>query len=255
LSQRGEDAYRRGNLHEALAAYEEARRHYASIDDAKGLATQLLNLGTVHYAIGERDAARRLFEQVLLLGTQVSAATRADAAYRVALIDFDSGNLSSISEWLDRSLALCADAACDAPGRVHNLRARLALARGEVAVAEAEAKRALEYNRRRDARAEQANSLWLLGELAMARGDHVQAEQQYAQALELDRALAEPHKVVRDLLGLAQSLLAQGRRDAAMDYARRARSAAQSSGDVRAVAEADKFLTRTDTQSGSEVSR
>src|SRR5207247_2586791 len=164
----------------------------------------------------------------LALGGRVPAWTRAQAEYRIAVVDFDRGEFASVGAALDRALAFCADAGCDIAGRASNLRARLALARGDMAAAETEGRRALDLNRRRDERGEQANSMWLVGELAMSRREFTQAEPHYAQALTLDRALAEPQKIVRDLLGLARCVLAQGRREAAADFARRARSAAQS---------------------------
>lgn len=242
-SQRGEAAYRSGEFEVARAAFEEALRISASLDDAKAMVRQLLNLGSTRYALDDAAGARSAFEQVLALGGRASAPLRAQAAYRLAVIETDAGNRTMAGELLDRSLALCGEAPCDVRGPAHNVRARLALAGDDASSAEADATRALEYNRRLGDRVEEANSLWLLAETAMARGDSAQAQSRFTQALELDRALAQPRKIVRDLMGLARSTMAQGRDELAIEFARRARRAAHSSGDAAAVAEAERFLS------------
>jgi tetratricopeptide (TPR) repeat protein len=244
-NQRGEEAFRRREWAEALAAFERAQRAYASLDRTEEAAGELLNIATVNFQISDFDAARRALDQVWSAGSAVTARLRADAAYRRALVEYDAGVRSAVAAWLARSFELCPDSACSVAGAVANLRARMALADGKLDDAAREAGRALELNRRHAQRIEQANSHRLLAEIALMRADAAQAELQFTQALALDRAAGESRKIARDLLGLARSLMAQGRREAGAEHARRARDVASSSDDEEAVQQAERILGQT----------
>jgi Tfp pilus assembly protein PilF len=241
-SQRGTEAYRRGEWREARMAFEAAWRGYASLDRADSAAGELLNISAVHFRAGEHDAMRRVLDRILDAGAAVSPSLRAEAGYRYALLEFETGSAGRAAQWLDRSLALCGDAACAVAGPVANLRARLALAERNLEQAGAEALRGLELNRRRGNLVEQANSHRVRAEIALARGAGAPAESEYLRALELDRVAGDPAKILLDLLGLAHSLAAQGQAEAARDYARRARDVAQGVGDAGAVQQAEAYL-------------
>jgi tetratricopeptide (TPR) repeat protein len=240
-NQRGQDAWRRGAFDEALAAYLEAYRTYVAMDRTEAAAGELLNLAVVRYRLGQHDAARRDLDQVLAMGDRVPAALRADAAYRRAHIELDVSSIALASEWLEKSAAWCQES-CAVAGRVQNLRARIALQQGNVALAETAARQALTLNRGRKDGMEEANAHRLLAQIAAARKDYGLAHANYSQALVLDRVAAEPHKILVDLLGLAQSALAQNHYETALEFAHRARAAAESLGSVDARREADEVI-------------
>jgi tetratricopeptide (TPR) repeat protein len=244
-SQRGAQAYRRGEWREALAAFEEAWRGYASLDRADNAAGELLNISAVHFRAGEHAAMRRALDRIFDAGAAVSPPLRAEAGYRYALLEFETGASAQAAHWLDRSLALCGELACSVAGPVANLRARIALAEQDLDQAEAQAQRAIELNGRAGNIIEQANAHRVRGEIALARGAGAQAETEYARALELDRVAGDPAKILRDLLGLAHSLSAQGQAEAAREYARRARDVAHSVGDAGATQQAEAYLGRS----------
>lgn len=244
-NRRGQEAFNRGDWRDALAAHEQALRQYASIENADGIAMESLNVATVQYRLGDVAAANAMLGRLLDENSSiVPSHYRAEAAYRRALIDFDSGDTASASTWLERATSHCASSACDAVGRLHNLRARAALARADLDVAEIEARRGLEINRGRSDTAEQANSLRLLAQTNMHRGLAPQSYVYYEQALVLDKHIGEPRKIGLDLLGLANSLAAQKRHDEAAAYFRRAADVARSSGDLALVREAEEGLIR-----------
>ncbi len=242
-SQRGEDAYRRGDLNGALAAYEQAFKLYASVEHNEGSASQLLNIATVYYRLGDRARASQTLDQILTArGVATPARFKAEAAYRRAYFDFESGDMAGANSWLGRAQEYCVEAACDVGGRLSNLKAQLALARDDIASAELEARRGAELNRRGADAVEEANSLRLLAEIAVRRGQHAAALAFYEQALTLDKNAAEPRKIVLDLLGASRSLAAQGKSAAAGDYAERARRVAESVGDEQGQQQAAALL-------------
>jgi tetratricopeptide (TPR) repeat protein len=237
---RGQEAFGRGDLAEALAAYEQARRASASVEHVEGVAQAQLNIATVRLRLGEHEAAVRALDEVFAPGA-APARWRTEAAYRRAVIE--AGRGGPAAEWIERGIALCRDANCETLGRLHNLKSRLLLAANELAAAEAEARRALDANRGHADRLEQANSLRLLADVAFARREYAPAQVFYEQALALDKAAAEPRKIARDLIGIARALAAQGKEASAAEYAARARRVAESIDDRRGAEEAAGLLS------------
>ncbi len=238
-NQRGQEAYRHGEMQQALAAYEEALRLYSSVEQGEGIGIALLNVSTVYRRLGDRAAAVKALDRILAGGgIAIPTHYRAEAAYRRAHLDFEAGDIAGTSAWIERAQALCTETICDAVGRLPNLKARVALARDDISAAEAEARRGLDVNRRRGDALEEANSLRLLADAAVRRGQHPQAVAFYEQALALDKGAAEPGKIVLDLLGTSRSLAAQGKVTEAADYAERARRVAESIDDSQGEKEA-----------------
>jgi tetratricopeptide (TPR) repeat protein len=174
-----------------------------------------------------------------------SGAQRAEAAYRKAYFFFEDGQRTQASEWLEQARVLCGAKECAADGMAGNLRARIALERSDAHAALGHARAALAVNQKFEDRAEQGNSLRLMGDAALTLGASVAAEQSYSEALALDKALGLPSKIVLDLIGVGHSLRAQGRHTDAAEYFRRAQSAAVGAGDEAAVERTGKLLNST----------
>lgn len=242
-NQRGQEAYRHGDLKPALAAYEEALRLYSSIEQGAGMGVALLNVAIVHHRLGDRAAAANALDRIFAAGgVAIPERYRAEAAYLRAHLDFEVGDIARARNWIERAQTLCTEANCDVLGRLPNLKARMALARDDVSTAEAEARRGLDVNRRRGDAVEEANSLRLLADAVARRGQYPQAFAFYEQALTLDKNAGEPRKIVLDLIGAGRSLAAQGRTSEAGEYAERARRVAESIGDAQGLQEV--FLLR-----------
>ncbi len=67
-----------------------------------------------------------------------------------------------------------------------------------------------------------ANGLRLVGRAQRALGDPNAAVEALVKAWEIDRELADPRKLMADLLELAHASLAAGNKQAARDYQERA---------------------------------
>jgi tetratricopeptide (TPR) repeat protein len=164
FNQRAAQAYERGDLAKARALYERALEIDASIDSVEGVAVNSLSLARVDQALGDAQAAHRHLDRVL--ETRADAGWRAEAAARKAQLHLAGGDAARADEWLGRAQSLCGQ--CRAQAAILNLGARIALARGQPALALQRAERALKLPASDDALAERANAQRIIGEAKMA---------------------------------------------------------------------------------------
>ena len=240
-NQRAQAAYARGDYSQALMHYQQALAVNRAVEDVDGIARELINLSTVYRKLGQRDQARASLDAMLAAGgIPFTAPQRAEAMHRLALHAGEDGDARAAQTWSDQALILCA--ACPAEGAIRNFQAGLRLAAGDAAMARELARRAIEINRRHGDRVEEANSLRLLADAALQLQDSAAATDGYRQALAIDKVDGAPHKIVADLIGLGQAELARGKRDAAADYFRRARSVAAGIGDPEREQQLDRLL-------------
>jgi tetratricopeptide (TPR) repeat protein len=166
FNQRAAQAYERGELAQARTLYERALEINAGIDNPEGIAVNSLSLARVDQALGDAGAAQRHLDRVL--DTPAAAASwRAEAAARKAQLHLAGGEVARAEEWLGRAQSLCGR--CRAQAAILNLGGRLALARGQPALAVQRAERALELPLNDDTRAERANAQRILREAKMAQ--------------------------------------------------------------------------------------
>jgi len=165
FNQRAAQAYERGELAKARALYERALEIDASIDSIEGIAVNSLSLARVDQALGDADAAHRHLDRVL--ETSAAAGWRAEAAARKAQLYLAGGDAVRADEWIGRAQTLCGT--CRAQAAILNLGARIALARGQPALALQRAERALQLPASDDSRAERANAQRILGEAKIAQ--------------------------------------------------------------------------------------
>jgi tetratricopeptide (TPR) repeat protein len=165
FNQRAAQAYERGDLAKARALYERALEIDAGIDSIEGIAVNSLSLARVDQALGDADAAHRHLDRVL--ETAAAAGWRAEAAARKAQLYLAGGDAARADEWAGRAQTLCGT--CRAQAAILNLGARIALARGQPALALQRAERALQLPASDDARAERANAQRILGEAKIAQ--------------------------------------------------------------------------------------
>jgi tetratricopeptide (TPR) repeat protein len=242
-NQRAESAFRRGDYQAALEASHRALDLYRSLEDSDGVARELANLSSIYHARGEHGEALAMLAPILSDGRiPFQSRHRVEAAYRAAVITAP-GHPREAGEWLDRAERYC-QSDCEAQGRILNLRARLWLDQQRPGEARALAQRALSLHEKRGDRQEMANSMRLLGDIALANTNPAEARAHYQRALETDKHEAVPHKIFADLMGIGRSFAAEGRRDEAATYFRRARDVAEAAGQSAGVAEADGQLAR-----------
>ncbi len=165
FNQRAAQAYERGELAKARALYERALEIDASIDSVEGVAVNALSLARIDQALGDADAAHRHLDRVL--ESAAAAGWRAEAAARKAQLYLAGGDAARADEWQTRAQSLCGT--CRAQAAILNLGARVALARGQPALALQRAERALQLPASDEARAERANAQRIIGEAKIAQ--------------------------------------------------------------------------------------
>ena len=145
----------------------------------------------------------------------------ARASTRKALLYLDAPDLDAALTWADAAQTACA-APCDLSASLANLRAHVALQRGDAALAARWAGQAVALATDPAAAAEQANALRLLGRARSQQKQHDEAGQALAQALAIDQRLGLPERVALDLVHAAENELARDRTAAAREFFERA---------------------------------
>lgn len=222
-------ALRRGDAAAALASYQAALAAAESVEDFESSAVALLNLATVHSQLGQNEAALAQVDRILAAPALFSVAAQAQAAARKALLWVDQGQIEQALSWADRSLVLCPSTCALAPA-MNNLRAHVALGRGELERATHLALQAAEQAAAAGLPAEQANGQRLAGRALSQQGQHVRAAELLAQALLLDQTLGLPDRIAADLQFAAQNEVRRGQLGAAKAYLERAWVVSQAAG-------------------------
>ncbi|MES2945998.1 MAG: tetratricopeptide repeat protein [Pseudomonadota bacterium] len=240
-SQRGAQAFARGDLAGAERDYNTALRIHESLGDNAGRAAALLSLSRIASQAGRHDEALLVVEQLLADQTGLMAltpATRITAYGRAAALHLAKSNLQQADKYLAQADALC-QRVCAEAGVLIVLRARSALVRQQPADALALANEALALpalaavsppSRQPQASAERANALRVKAQAQAALGQTQDASSAATQALELDQTLGLADRVLPDLLLLAQLHKTMGASERAQHYetlARRAQAASQ----------------------------
>ena len=225
-NRRGLAAETRGDKNGAVLAFEESLRVNRSIEDFDGVAISLLNLARVHRQKGELAIARERIDEALRILSPDNPVFP-ESSFEKARIELSLNNLPQAREWAQKAVP-----AEKKPysGRMQNLLSRILFIEGKSGEALLLAETALESNRESANRAEEANSLRLIGDIALAGGDPQNAQARYLAALSIDKDLAESKKIAQDLRSLGQAAQALGDTQAAKAFFERADQVSQSSG-------------------------
>lgn len=225
-TQRGAQAFARGDLASAQRDYTTALQVYESLGDAPGRAASLLSLARVAAQAGRSDQALAAVNQVLADPSPPGTSTLITAHGRAAALYLAKNDAPKADQHLAQAGALCGASCADA-GALTVLRARSALARQQPALALQWASDALKMpmlaastppTLHPQASAERANALRVQAQAQAALGQHGAATSAAAAALELDRALGLADRVLLDLQLLAQGHRALGANAQAQQY-------------------------------------
>ena len=220
-SQNGARALKRGDLNGALAAYGEALAAAESVEDFDASGTQLLNLAAVHARLGQLDAAHARLDRIVNAPQRYSETLLGQAAARKALLYLDSGSHGTAMRWADRAQAGCPEP-CNLTPAMTNVRAYIALERGDFQRAAGMAARAAELAAAAGLTAEQANSLRLQGRAETGLGNTTPAAEALARALQIDRELGLPERIALDLMHSGENEERRGQTAAAREFYERA---------------------------------
>lgn len=211
-------ALRDGDLMRARELFRQSLLLQQSLDDRPASAMAAINLSSVAHKLGDDVTALGLLDDILAdKAAQLPTELRAAAAFRKGVMLADAGKVAEAESALQQAVLEC-NGKCSFTAGMNNLRARLALHKGDFAAALATA-RGLASGAEKE---EQANALRIAAAAEIGLGQHDAALAHYQAALELDKELALSPRIAEDLRGIAQALEKLGRKQEAGIFARRA---------------------------------
>ncbi|HEX9398004.1 MAG TPA: hypothetical protein VF943_14820 [Burkholderiales bacterium] len=222
---RGASQARAGDNAGAARRYEEALRIARTLDDADAVAVNSINLSIVYQRMGRDADARAILAPIVANERNAySAARRMQAELRLSIMALAARDTDGATDWAKRAQERCQAAAggCAQLPAILNVQAQAALETGQAADASNLAQAAADRAKQLDDKSEMANALRLVGRAQRALGDPNAAVESLVKAWEIDRELADPRKLMADLLELAHASLAAGNKQAARDYQERA---------------------------------
>lgn len=228
-SSRAASQARAGDHAGAARRYEEALRIARTLDDADAVAVNSLNLSIVYARMGREADARNVLGPLLADERGAYApARRLQAELRMAIMTLAAREHDAARAWAARAHERCQAANCAQMPAILNVMAQVALETSKPADAATLAYAALDRAKQADDKAEMGNALRLVGRALRAQGDAPGAIKVLEQAWAIDRELADPRKLMADLLELAHANLAAGNKEAARDYQQRAAAISKS---------------------------
>ena len=234
-SERAARLLARGDLAAARQGYLQALAAAQAVQDPALEGAALLNLTLVNARLGDLAGAHLAVDRILAAPARFGPALQARAAARKALLRLDDHAPDEALRWADQADRAC-ERPCSLAAAMHNLRAQVALARGDAAAAAAAAHLAAAAAVAAAQPAEEAGALRLLARAWMRQGDPTlatQAADALARALAIDRRLGLPDRVALDLLFAADNEDQRGQPAAASDLLGRALAVYTAIGDAR----------------------
>jgi tetratricopeptide (TPR) repeat protein len=99
--------HRRGNLHNAIEAWEDALARFLEMDQAEGTANCHVNLGAAYKSMGELDKAGKHLESALNIYRRIDFRKGQSAAFtNLGLVYRDSGHLNRAVQCFEAAIAL-----------------------------------------------------------------------------------------------------------------------------------------------------
>lgn len=229
LNLQARDAYRHGEYRSALRLYQSSLGLDQSIENADGIAINLVSLARVCQVLGRDAEAGRYLDRVLQeRALKFAPQYMASAAAEKAVLKLREGNAADAAHWVEQAQRYCGSA-CDVAGNLANLRANIALNSGQPERAVYWGERAISANQGRESSA-YANALRLTAQARMLKGEFDVAARLLGNALAVDKSLGLPPKIRLDLSLLARAYGEMGKQDLSRQYAERAGKIFEGSG-------------------------
>ena len=234
-SERAARLLARGDLTAARQGYLGALAAAQAVQDPALEGAALLNLTLVNARLGDLAGADAAVDRVLAAPARFGPALQARAAARKALLRLDDNRPDDALHWADQADRVCAQP-CALAAVMHNLRAQVALSRGDAVAAAAAAQAAAAAAVATAQPAEEAGALRLLARAWLQQADPRLAPQTadaLARALATDRQLGQPDRVALNLLLAADNEDLRGNSAAASELLDRALAVYTATGDRR----------------------
>jgi len=208
-----------GDLMRARELFRQAILMQQSLDNLPASAEAAINLSYVSHKLGDDGAALLLLDNILRQDNAlIPSELRTSAAFRKGIILADNGKVAEAELALQLADQSCNNQ-CVYTAGINNLRARLALDKGDFGTALSTAKTVINAGAEKQ---EMANSQRIAAAAESALNHHEAALLYYNAALELDKELALSARIYEDLTGIAKVLAKLGRKPEAEEFARRA---------------------------------
>lgn len=212
-------ALRDGDLLRARELFRKTMLMQQALDNQPASAMAAINLSSVSHKLADDATALGLLDAILAdISARIPSELRAAAAFRKGIILADKGNTAEAEAALHLANQEC-NRQCAFTAGMKNLGARLALEKGEFAMALTEAKGVISNSAEKE---ELANAQRIAATAESALHQHESALARYQLALELDKELGLSSRIAEDLKGIASVLEKLGRKPEAEIYARRA---------------------------------
>ena len=216
-------ALRDGDLLRARELFRKTMLMQQALDNQPASAMAAINLSSVSHKLADDENALGLLDAILADTTaRIPSELRAAAAFRKGIILADKGKTAAAEAALQQANQEC-NRQCTFTAGMKNLGARLALEKGEFALALTEAKGVISSNAEKE---ELANAQRIAATAESALQQYESALARYQLALELDKELGLSSRIAEDLKGIASVLEKLGRKPEAEIYARRAEAVA-----------------------------
>lgn len=221
LNQRAQRAFMRGEYQTADGLYGDALKFDIAIENADGIAINLLNLARVNLVLERPKIAQMYLDRILKdKALQYSAAHLAAASVQYSLLRLWAGDVTSAMSWADKASEYCVSD-CKLSGVIANLRANIAIQSNDAEQALYWSGHAVSSNKN-GSKIEYANALRLHGQAKMMKQEFEASLSILDEALSIDKALGLPEKIRQDLILLAQANDKLGRHESAAQYRERA---------------------------------
>jgi tetratricopeptide (TPR) repeat protein len=221
LNQRAQRAFTRGEYQTAEGLYGDALRLDVAIENADGIAINLLNLAKVSLALERPKIAEYYLDRILKdKALQFPVAHLASASLQYSLLRLRAGDVASAISWVDKASEYCVSD-CKLSGVIANLRANIAIQSNDVEQALYWSGHAVSSNKS-ESKIEYANALRLHGQAKMLKQEFEASISIFDEALNIDKSLGLPDKIRLDLMFLAQASDKLGRTELAAQYRERA---------------------------------
>jgi tetratricopeptide (TPR) repeat protein len=208
-----------GDLMRAREFFKQSMLMQQSLDDQAASAMAAINLSYVSHKLGDDGVALELLDNILReSSTLIPTDLRTAAAFRKGVIMADSGKLAEAESALQLASLSC-NKQCAFTSGMNNLRARLALDKGDFETALSMAINVINAGAEKE---EVANAQRIAATAESTLNRNEAALANYHAALELDKELALSARIAEDLIGIAKVLEKLGRKSEAADFARRA---------------------------------
>lgn len=218
-------AYLDGALERSRRIYEKALSLNMSIENAGGIAGNLLSLAQIHHDQGEYDLAEIRLQLILLNRENLfTGDMRIEAMARsaqLALMQKQTGKADALAQ---QAQSLCVASACRLEPAILNLRSQTAFEQGEFQVGAELAQQSAAKAEKQGQSAEMNNALRLLAAIRLRQGTASDTVQLLGKVLETDKQSGLPIKIAEDLALLAEAQEQLGQHEAAESCRRRERA-------------------------------